>query len=95
MLFADRRSDYERWDSGVFRVAGGISMLVAYVMLFQIFGFLVATALMIFAWLRVFGRERWIFSGALAVVGAYGLTLLFANVFAVPFPEPLIALGVS
>lgn len=95
LLFTDDPGQYERWGTGTFRVAAGVAGLACFVVLFQIFGFLLSAFLLLLSWMRLHGREPWKLAVPLAVAGAVALQILFVDLFGVPFPETLIVVGLA
>ncbi|TDE14930.1 tripartite tricarboxylate transporter TctB family protein [Jiangella asiatica] len=75
----------EAGPSGRFVVIA-VAVLVAYVIVLQQFGFVVAAALGTIAWLRWFGRESWVSSAVIGLVAAVCLHFLFVEVLHVPLP---------
>lgn len=91
LFFTDLASDYEPWDGRALVIAAGIAALAIFVVLFQIIGFTVSAFLFLLVWLRFFARESWRLSLVLAVAGSLGMYLIFAEFFAVPFPDGVLA----
>jgi putative tricarboxylic transport membrane protein len=92
LVFRDIPEDYEAWSRHSLVAAAGFGILALFIQLFQVIGFLPASVLMLFVWLKVLAKESWRMSLLLAVVGAVALHFIFANVFEVPFPEGVLLL---
>ncbi len=92
LLFVDPPEDYEAWGRRSVTVLLGVASLLAFVLVFEAVGFVVAAFLMLLLWLKVFGDESWPWSLGLAVAGAVGFQLLFVNALGVPFPDGLLPL---
>jgi len=93
LLFVDDRRDYEPWTRRSLVVLAGLLSLVVYIYLFAYLGFLLASALMLGTWLRLFAAEPWKRTVPLALVGSVALYLLFEVALKVPFPDGLFALA--
>lgn len=92
LIAVDSADDYERWGRRSVTVLLGVASLLAFVLLFETLGFVIAAFLMLLLWLRVFGGESWLWSAGLAVAGAVGFQLLFVNALGVPFPDGILPL---
>jgi putative tricarboxylic transport membrane protein len=87
LIVRDIPEDYEPWSRHSLVAAAGFGILAIFIQLFQVIGFLPASVLMLFVWLKILAKESWRLSLVLAVVGALILYLVFGNLFEVPFPE--------
>lgn len=92
LVVVDVASDYERWTRGTARITAGLLGLAAFIVLFQLIGFVVPAFAMLLLWLRAFGGESWRWSLGLAAGGAVVLHLLFVEALGVPFPDGLLTL---
>ena len=90
LLVTDDAADYEPWTRSTVRILGGVLSLGAFILLFELIGFLIPAFLMLTLWLRVFGKEQWRWAAPLAGGGSIGMHLLFVEVFGVPFPDDAI-----
>lgn len=68
-------------------VAAGAASLVAYTWLFERVGFEIPTMLLLVLWLRVFGRDRWRITVAVAVGTTIAVYLLFIVGLGVSLPH--------
>lgn len=87
LLVTDDAADYEPWTRSTARILGGLLSLGAFILLFEMIGFLIPAFLMLLLWLRAFGKEQWRWAAPLAAGGSIGMHLLFVEVFGVPFPD--------
>ncbi|WP_256839871.1 tripartite tricarboxylate transporter TctB family protein [Ornithinimicrobium faecis] len=92
LVVIDSPDDYEPWSRRSVTVLLGVASLLAFVLVFETVGFVIAAFLMLVLWLRVFGGESWGWTVGLALVGAIGFQLLFVNALGVPFPDGILQL---
>jgi putative tricarboxylic transport membrane protein len=90
LLFVDDPADYEPFTRGTVGIVLGLASLGVFIVLFQEIGFVVPAFLMLVIWLRLFAQEPWRWTLPLAVAGAVGFQLLFAEVLGVPFPDDVL-----
>lgn len=86
LLTQQSKEDYEpltkRWP----RVALGASSVGAFIVLYELVGFIVAAILMLVFWCRYLGSESWRLSGTVAVAGSLGFYAIFGLLLGVPLP---------
>lgn len=87
LVFRDIPADYERWSGRSLAILVGVAVLGGFIVSFQVLGFALSAFGLLLVWLRFLAREPWLLSLVLALTGAIGLHLIFAEFFAVPFPE--------
>lgn len=90
LVAVDDPDDYEAWTLRSARIAGGVAGLGVFVATFEAIGFLLPAFLMLLLWLRIFGRESWIWSLGLALAGSIGFWVLFDQALGVPFPDDVV-----
>lgn len=87
LLLTERStSDYERFGPKVVQVAGAVGSLIAFAALLEAIGMLLAAGLLMLFWLRVLGRQGWLVSVVIAVVGPLVAYVLFVVALGVPLP---------
>jgi putative tricarboxylic transport membrane protein len=90
LLIGGRRFwDAEAFASTSLRVVYAVASLVAYAIALPYVGFEVVTVLLLFFWMRVLGRERWVISIVLPIVTTAVLWLLFVLLLRIPLPRLL------
>lgn len=67
-------------------IAVAMVALAAFVVLFQLFGFVLPAALLLLIWLRFLSRETWRSSILVTFVAVASLYVIFAFLLGVPFP---------
>lgn len=88
LLLTERSGEqYERLTARSRFIGYGIASVVAFILLFQLLGFLIPALLLFAFWLRFLGGESWPMTGLLSVLFAAGFYILFDQLLAVPFPE--------
>ncbi|HEU5319238.1 MAG TPA: tripartite tricarboxylate transporter TctB family protein [Methylomirabilota bacterium] len=68
-------------------LAGGIALIVLYVLVTPWLGWALATALFVAAFMRLAGGRRWAALGATGAVGTVALLYLFVRVVYLPLPK--------
>lgn len=92
LLFTERTGeDYERFTARARFIGYGAASVAAFILLFQILGFIIPAFLTFLFWLKFLGEESWVMSGLLAVLFTAGFYVLFGQVLAVPFPDDVVA----
>jgi putative tricarboxylic transport membrane protein len=87
LLLTERStSDYERFGPKAVQVAGAVGSLIAFAALLEAIGMLLAAGLLMLFWLRVLGRQGWLVSVVIAVVGPLVAYVLFVVALGVPLP---------
>jgi putative tricarboxylic transport membrane protein len=89
-LFIDDAKDYERWTRGALVGAAGVASVAVFILLFESVGFIAPAFLLLVLWLKVFGKESWAWTLALAVGISAALYVCFAKVLQVPFPHDVV-----
>lgn len=92
LVVRDIPEDYEPWSLSSLQVVAGVLALGAFVGFFEFLGFLVASFLILFVWMKILAREPLLISLVLAVAGTFALNFIFVDLFSVPFPGGLIAI---
>lgn len=88
LLIGGRRFwDAEAFTPSSWRVAYATASLVAYAVSLPYVGFEIATVVLMFFWLKVIGRERWLVSIVLPVLVTAAFWLLFVLLLRVPLPR--------
>jgi putative tricarboxylic transport membrane protein len=82
--------DYERFSRGAWFNLLGVASLVAYVLLFRLVGFEVATLVVTAVWLKLLGGESWRTTIVLSALLTASLYTLFVLVLDAPIPRLLI-----
>jgi putative tricarboxylic transport membrane protein len=91
LLVTEREEhDYEKFTRGALLNLLGVVSLVAYVVMFQLIGFEIATLLITAFWLKVLGSESWRATVALSVAVTASLYILFVLVLEAPIPRLLV-----
>lgn len=88
LLIGGRRFwDAEAFSSTSLRVVYATLSLVAYALALPYIGFEISTVLLLFFWMKVVGRERWLISLILPVVATAAFWLLFVLLLRIPLPR--------
>jgi putative tricarboxylic transport membrane protein len=72
------------------QVAAAVAGMVGYALLFPHTGFTLPAFLLLLAWIRVLGGERWAVAVTVAAAASAGFFCLFALMLDVPLPRDLI-----
>ena len=80
------------WDAEAFsmtslRVLYATLSLIAFAVVLPYIGFEIATVVLLFFWMKVLGRERWLISIILPVVVTAAFWLLFVLLLRIPLPR--------
>lgn len=87
LVGGSRFFDAEAFTRRSLRVPAAVLGLSALVVVIPLVGFEIPSAILIFLWLRLFGRESWWLSGVLAVSIVVAFWLLFILAFQIPLPR--------
>ena len=66
-------------------VAGIVALLVFYIIIMEVVGFLIATPIFLFLSMLVFGERKWLRMAIISVVGSVVLYLFFVQLLGVQF----------
>ena len=77
----------EAFTRGTFAVCAAAIALAVYASLFEIIGFEIPTAVLLFVWLRFLGRETWLSSALIAASATAVAYALFILGLGVPLPH--------
>jgi putative tricarboxylic transport membrane protein len=84
---AKRITDAEKFSSSSWLVLAGLATMVVFVLVIDVIGFEIPTALLSFVWLRFLGREGWRMSIITSLGIVAGFYLVFVAALAVPIPH--------
>lgn len=90
LFFVQDPSECEQWNRRALGIAAGLASLGAFIVLFQMIGFLIPAFLMLTLWLKTFGEEPWRLAVPLAVAGAVVMHFIFVVALGVPFPKDVV-----
>ena len=79
--------DYERFTRGALFNMLGVLSLVAYVLVFRLIGFEVATLVVTAFWLKVLGGESWRITAAVSLGVTVSLYVLFVSLLGASLPR--------
>lgn len=87
VIRAKHDDDVEAFDRGITTVGLSVASLLAYAALLPVVGFEIPTALLLFFWMKILGKERWRSSIVVSVVATAVVYALFILLLAVPIPH--------
>ncbi len=87
LLHVKRDDDVEAFDGGIVTVAMCVGSLLAYAALLPLVGFEIPTALLLFFWIKILGKEGWRPAVTVSIVATIVVYVLFILLLAVPIPH--------
>jgi putative tricarboxylic transport membrane protein len=84
---AGRTRDAERFTRASWLVLAGLATMVAFVAVVEVIGFEIPAALLMFAWLKLLGRESWRTSVVTSLAAVVAFYVVFVGLLAVPIPH--------
>lgn len=92
LLFTEHNGEqYERLTARARFIGYGVVSIAAFILLFQLLGFIIPALLTFLFWLKFLGGESWFMTGLLAVLFTAGFYILFGQLLSVPFPDDVVA----
>ncbi|MGF1473251.1 MAG: tripartite tricarboxylate transporter TctB family protein [Rubrobacteraceae bacterium] len=91
LLITERSGEqYEPLTARAWFVGYGVISIVAFILLFQLLGFIIPALLLFAFWLRFLGGESWGMTALLSVFFTAGFYILFDQLLGVPFPQDVV-----
>lgn len=91
LLLTEHSSEqYERLTARTRFIGYGVASVVAFILLFQLLGFIIPALLLFAFWLRFLGGESWGMTVLLSVLFTAGFYILFDQLLGVPFPDDVL-----
>ena len=91
LLITERSGEqYEPLTARARFIGYGVVSIVAFILLFQLLGFIIPALLLFIFWLRFLGDESWGMTALLSVLFTAGFYILFDQLLGVPFPQDVV-----
>lgn len=91
LLITERSGEqYEPLTARARFIGYGVVSIVAFIVVFQLLGFIIPALLLFVFWLRFLGGETWGMTVLLSVLFTAGFYILFDQLLGVPFPQDVL-----